>query len=280
MIIYKSASAIKSYLQKKKDSGKTIGFVPTMGALHDGHISLVENSKKKNELTIVSIFVNPTQFNNPADFEKYPITLDQDINKLEENGCDVLFIPSQNEIYPGTTSTISYELGSLEKVLEGAFRPGHFQGVSQVVHRLLDIVIPHDLYLGQKDYQQCLVIKKLVEIIGINLTVHIHPTKREKNGLAMSSRNKRLSNDQLSQAAKIYESMMLIRNEMIPGDISELKNKAIRKLIENNFKVDYVEIVETGTLEIQEKWDGRKSLTVVAAAFLHDVRLIDNLILN
>ena len=164
MIIFKKKIDISNYIVNyKKTSGK-IGFIPTMGALHKGHISLIEASKRTDTLTICSIFVNPTQFNNTADFEKYPVTIEKDIDMLEKAGCNVLFLPSVEEIYPEDSSTtLPYELGFIETVLDGKYRPGHFQGVCNVVQRLLDIVQPNTIYLGQKDYQQCIIIKKLTE---------------------------------------------------------------------------------------------------------------------
>lgn len=280
MILYKSASALKSYLEQQKSMGKTVGFVPTMGALHTGHISLIYSAKKNNGITVASVFVNPTQFNNPADFEKYPVTIEQDVNKLEAGGCDILFLPSKDEVYPSSLPTQTYKLGYLETILEGKYRPGHFQGVSQVIHRLLDIIRPNDLYLGQKDYQQCMVIKKLVEHTGLAVNVHIHPTVRERDGLAMSSRNLRLNKGERQQAVKIYEALSMVKKEIQPGDLKPLKNKAMMFLTENNFKVDYVEIADAATLELMDHWDGKRPLVMLTAAYLNEVRLIDNLVMD
>ena len=166
MIIYREVAVLKNKIAETRQSGKTIGLVPTMGALHSGHISLISASIKKCDITVCSIFVNPTQFNDPADFEKYPDNISNDILMLENSGCDILFLPSVTEIYPsGTARPRHYDIGELEYILEGKYRPGHFQGVCQVVHRLLDIVNPHYLFMGQKDYQQCRVIMRLVHII-------------------------------------------------------------------------------------------------------------------
>ncbi|RYD35278.1 MAG: hypothetical protein EOP86_08905 [Verrucomicrobiaceae bacterium] len=188
MILFKRATDLREHLEKQRKKGKKIGFAPTMGALHDGHISLVEASRKENDLSAVSIFVNPTQFNDPADYAKYPVTLEKDISLLEAAGCDVLFLPPVEEMYPsGQMLKKKYELGYLESLLEGSFRPGHFQAVCQIVHRLLEVVQPDNLYMGQKDYQQCMVVKKLLELTGLGNSVelHISPTLREKSGLAM-----------------------------------------------------------------------------------------------
>ena len=281
MIVFKKAADISSYLQQSSQQGNSIGFVPTMGALHQGHISLINISKKQNTVTVCSIFVNPTQFNDAKDFEKYPNTIEKDIDALEKAGCDVLFLPSVSEMYPnGTQNAQNYNLGYLETVLEGKYRPGHFQGVCLVVHRLLTIITADQLYLGQKDYQQCMVIKKLVEIEKIKTTINICPTLRETSGLAMSSRNMRLRDKDKQQALKIFETLSYLKNNIKPGDLSELKKIAVDNLTNAGFKVDYVEIADAGNLDIINHWDGKSKLVAVAAAFLGEVRLIDNLLLQ
>ena len=281
MILFKKAADINSYLLQSRKSGDSIGFVPTMGALHTGHISLIGISKKTNALSVCSIFVNPTQFNDAKDFDNYPSTIEKDIDALEKAGCDVLFLPSVAEMYPfGTQNTQSYNLGYLETVLEGKYRPGHFQGVCLVVHRLLDIIPAGQLYLGQKDYQQCMVIKKLVELEKIKTTINICPTLRETSGLAMSSRNMRLSEKDRKQALKIFETLLYFKNNIKAGDLSQLKQSAVNNLINYGFRVDYVEIADAGNLDIIDYWDGHRKLVAVAAAFLGEVRLIDNLLLS
>jgi pantoate--beta-alanine ligase len=281
MILFKKASEMMNYLAARKAAGDATGFVPTMGALHQGHISLINTSKSRNQLTICSIFVNPTQFNNTADFDKYPITIEKDIDLLEGAGCDVLFLPSVAEMYPGgMVAPRHYELGHLEAVLEGSYRPGHFQGVCQVVHRLLDIVQPGFLYLGQKDYQQCMVIKRLIEILELNTELVICPTLREASGLAMSSRNMRLTDAEKEQAAKISQTLLFIKNELKPGSLGDLKQWAANYLTQEGFKVDYIEIAEAGTLKLVDyRDDDDTTLVALAAAFLNDIRLIDNMLL-
>lgn len=280
MILFKRISELTAFIANQKKKGSSIGFVPTMGALHTGHISLITNSTANNTLTVSSIFINPTQFNEVKDFEKYPVTMEKDIDLLEKNGCNVLFLPSVGEIYPnGFTGLQHYELGYLETVLEGKYRPGHYQGVCQVVHRLLDIVQPHFLYLGQKDYQQCMVIKRLIALVGMQVNVVIGSTIREKDGLAMSSRNMRLNEQQRKQAVKIFETLSFIKKEIKPGNIEDLKEKAAKYLSGENFKVDYVEIANANTLQIVNNWDGSQSIVALVAAYLNDVRLIDNLLL-
>lgn len=281
MIILKSATEVARFVMEKHKNGAVIGLVPTMGALHQGHISLLEKSKQLSSITVSSIFVNPTQFNNASDFEKYPITIEKDIDMLEAAGCDMLFLPSVIEMYPyGTAKLPNYNLGFLETVLEGKFRPGHFQGVCQVVDRLLNIIQPDLLFLGQKDYQQCMVIGKMKELVKINTQIIICPTLREPNGLAMSSRNLRLTSDEKKKASKIYETLCFIKKEIKPGYLQDLKERARQYLTEEGFEVDYIEIANSTTLESQESWDGKMQLVVLAAAFINEVRLIDNITLQ
>jgi pantoate--beta-alanine ligase len=280
MVIFKQAAGIRSFLKRNGSNGIKTGFVPTMGALHKGHLSLIEESKKENGLTIASIFVNPTQFNDPTDFAKYPTTIEQDIYLLETTGCDVLFLPSVVEMYPdGTIPTKQYNIGYLENILEGKYRPGHFQGVCQVVDRLLEITQPNNLYIGQKDYQQCMVIKKLIDIIGIKTSVHICATLRETNGLAMSSRNMRLSDMEKEKAAELFKTLNVIKHSLADESVAEIKAKAVAYLSDKGFKTDYIELADETTLEAVEKWNGQTQLVALVAAFLSEVRLIDNLLL-
>lgn len=281
MIVFKKIKELSSFIEQEKKKGKSIGFAPTMGALHDGHISLIINSSTSNRLTVSSIFVNPTQFNNANDFDKYPITIEKDIDLLEKNGCDILFMPTVKEMYPnGFVNPLHYNLGYLETVLEGKYRPGHFQGVCQVVHRLLSIVQPHNLYIGQKDYQQCMVIKKLIETTHLNINVIIGSTVREPDGLAMSSRNMRLNNEERKKAVKISEVLFFIKKEIKSGYIEDLKERAVNYLSAEGIKVDYIAIATADTLEVLENWDGKCPIVALAAAYLNEVRLIDNMLLN
>lgn len=281
MIVFKKAEDINNWLGKSKKAGKQIGFIPTMGALHRGHISLVITAKQPDRVTVCSIFVNPAQFNDTKDFDNYPSTIEKDIDALEKAGCDVLFLPSVTEMYPsGTANAKTYDLGYLETVLEGKYRPGHFQGVCLVVHRLLHIIPADDLYLGQKDYQQCMVITKLVELENIKTTIHICPTLREPSGLAMSSRNMRLNDENKKRAVKIFETLSYVKANIKPGDVTLLKKAAIDNLTGAGFKVDYVEIADAGNLEIINNWNGHTKPVALIAAFLDDVRLIDNYLLH
>ena len=280
MIIFKVPADIHAYLLSKKNGKITTGFVPTMGALHQGHIGLINKAKTETAFVICSIFINPTQFNDPKDFEKYPTTFEKDVYLLEKSGCDALFLPSVTSMYPnGFESAFKYDLGDLETILEGKFRPGHFQGVCQVVHRLLDIVIPDQLFLGQKDFQQCMVIKKLIQLLNMETQVVICPTRRELNGLAMSSRNARLNETDKERATTIYQSLRYIHDNIAVGNINQLKSKAGEMLTSNGFKVDYIELANVKSLELVQTWDGIAPLVAVVAAFLNEVRLIDNLLL-
>jgi len=279
MIIFKEAKNLQEYIQNKKESGMSIGFVPTMGALHKGHLSLINKSKSTETLTVCSIFVNPTQFNNPEDFQKYPITIEDDIKLLEMNGCDILFLPSYSEIYPHDFLAKNYELGLIETSLEGAYRPGHFQGVCMVVDRLLKIIDCDTLYLGQKDLQQCLVIKKLLELENIQSKLVISETIREENGLAMSSRNKRLTHEEQKKAGVIFQALNYIKQNIQFATIDELKFNAANLLTENGLEKDYIEITNLDLIPLQN-WDGIEKIVALTAVTLNGVRLIDNMILN
>ncbi len=282
MILFKKALALRHYLDAQEKAGLKTGFVPTMGALHTGHISLITKSKSETGITVCSIFVNPTQFNNAADFEKYPVTLDKDIYMLEKAGCDVLFLPSVEEIYPPGYKKESYDLGYLETVLEGKFRPGHFQGVCMVVHRLLDIVKPANLYLGQKDYQQCMIISRLLTLTGLDTTIRlrISPTVREADGLAMSSRNMRLNTIERERASALFKSLSYIRENINPGSVEKLKANAIAMLVEKGLQPEYVEVANADDLSLISHWDGREKIVALVAAYNNEVRLIDNMLLN
>ena len=279
MIIVKNIKTLHNHLFTIKKNSKTIGFVPTMGALHKGHISLILNAKKENNITVCSIFVNPTQFNNVNDLEKYPKTLEADTIKLEKADCDFLFLPSVEEMYPTNEVSLHYNLGVLETILEGKYRPGHFQGVCIIVDKLLAVVMPTTLYLGRKDYQQCMVIKKMMQDKPYNINLCICDTIREEDGLAMSSRNMRLDNIERQRALRIIESLQMIASVLKIGSLELIKKSSIIFLEQNNYKVDYIEIADAETLEIQTTWDGKRKLVVLVAAYLNDVRLIDNIVL-
>jgi pantoate--beta-alanine ligase len=280
MIIFKKIKQLSDYISHQRKQGKGIGFVPTMGALHNGHLSLIDTCKKVNDIAVCSIFVNPVQFNNANDLKNYPVTTATDIEQLISRHCDILFLPNVEEMYPNSFVKKHYALGEIENKLEGYYRPGHFQGVCQAVDRLLDIVQPHNLYLGQKDYQQCMIIKKFLEITGRENTVRLEivPTVRESDGLAMSSRNLRLNKEQRQLATSIFEALNFLKKHINDYSLEELKNNASNHLIEKGFKVDYVEIANAEDLSAATSISGK--LVALAAATTGTIRLIDNIILN
>ena len=280
MIILKDFNPVNSYINQAKRAGLAIGFIPTMGALHKGHIALIEQAREACGLVVCSIFVNPTQFNDAKDYQKYPVSLEQDIYQLEKAGANLLFLPSSDSLYPGGIGHLEqYELGYLETVLEGAYRPGHFQGVCQVMSRLLNIVQPTLLFMGQKDYQQCLVIKRLMQMLQLPAELVSCPTIRELDGLAMSSRNKRLGDMQRQRAIGIFRTLIFLKENIHKGNIEPLKKKAMTLLEEYNFKTDYIEIANADTLELISDWNGQQKLVALIAAFQEEIRLIDNMLI-
>lgn len=281
MLILKRSEDVENYLKGRLSASKTIGLVPTMGALHKGHLSLLKRSTEDNDITAASIFVNPTQFNNKEDFEKYPITIEKDIYALEKNGCDVLFLPDIKDMYPDESFKAEhFDLGFLETILEGHYRPGHFQGVCQAVKRLLLIVNPDTIYAGQKDYQQCMVIKKLLGLMNSRTKMVICKTEREADGLAMSSRNIRLTPDDRKKAPALYHALHIINSGITHTSVADLKRQALSILESSDFKVDYVEIADADTLEPVETWQPLRPTVALIAASISNIRLIDNLIIQ
>ena len=281
MILFKHPADLSKHLHLLTTYGKTVGFVPTMGALHDGHLSLINLSIQQTDFTVVSIFVNPTQFNDPGDFIKYPVTIEEDIRLLIDAGADALLLPSVEEIYPnGFAAGNLIDLGILEQRLEGSFRPGHFAGVCQVMDRLLGIVKPDELFMGRKDYQQCMVVELLIKQRHQHTKMNIAPTLREKDGLAMSSRNLRLNAEERATAPSLYKALDAVRSNAHEGDITRLVAAAREDLEMTGFRIDYFEVVNASSLEPILNWDGTEPAVVITAAFLNEVRLIDNLALN
>ncbi|MEZ5046791.1 MAG: pantoate--beta-alanine ligase [Chitinophagaceae bacterium] len=274
MLVIKHIHDLKNHLK----SYKNIGFVPTMGALHQGHISLICEAKKNNELTVCSIFVNPTQFNDPADFKKYPITIESDIELLLEAHCDVLFLPEIQDMYPdGMENLPNYAIGYLDTILDGKFRKGHFNGVCIIVHRLLLAVEPQTLYLGEKDFQQCLVIRQMIAQEQLPVDVVSCPTLRMENGLAMSSRNQRLSQDGRKKAGLLYAQLQYINEEQHHDTFAHLQEKAIKTLQENGFETEYLLLAHADTLEILDNFNFSANMVLLVASYFEGVRLIDNL---
>jgi pantoate--beta-alanine ligase len=265
-------------MQKEHKAGRSIGFVPTMGALHDGHLSLVEESRKYNDITVCSIFVNPIQFNNKQDLEKYPRNLNEDLRLLQSAYCDYVFIPENEEIYPGGTPALEVNFGTLDKVLEGKFRPGHFKGVAIIVKKLFEIITPDHAYFGKKDYQQWLIIRHLVSVLNLPVQIHACPTFREPDGLAMSSRNLQLTIGERKMAYLIYQTLCKVKEKAGHLPVKELRQWAIKKINSNPaFSVEYFEIVNKNDLHILENWKEKENALVCTAVFLGDVRLIDNM---
>ncbi len=281
MILFKKSEPLTEHLQKLKNRKISLGFVPTMGALHNGHISLIKKAKIECDIVVCSIFVNPVQFNNKNDFEKYPVTIENDVLLLEENLADILFLPSIKEIYSeGTDNLQHFDLGYLENILEGFYRPNHFQGVCNVMNRLLNIVKPDKLFLGQKDYQQVLVLKKMMQTFHSGIKIVIGETLRETDGLAMSSRNMRLSNDGRKKSIAIYQGLQYIKQNFEKNSFEDLTQRAKQMILNNGFdEVDYIEIRDAETLLSADNLDANKKLIALAAAFINDVRLIDNIVL-
>lgn len=283
MIIFKKIDDIRSYLSAEGSKGRTVGFVPTMGALHKGHVSLLEKARTNGDLTVVSIFVNPTQFNDKKDFEAYPISISEDIEMLDKAGCDVIFIPHVDEIYPpGSPQPPVYELGYIDTILEGARRPGHFKGVAQVVARLLEIVMPNRLYLGQKDFQQCMVIKQLVGLVPSlnNIQVEICPTVREDDGLAMSSRNRRLTDPQRALSTLLYQCLVSIQAKAGIDTFAKVQKECMDILVEKGLEPEYVALADANTLELMDDYDSNRQQVALVAAWIGSVRLIDNMLIN
>jgi pantoate--beta-alanine ligase len=281
MILFKRSADLQQWVSEQKNKGKITGFVPTMGALHEGHIQLIKACRSIVDLTICSIFVNPVQFNDTKDFEKYPVSIEKDVQMLHQADTDVVFLPSVEEIYPqGQTGLETYDLGPLETLLEGRYRPGHFQGVSQVMSRLLKLVKPDHLFMGQKDFQQCLVVQRLIQILHLPVQFHTVPTVREADGLAQSSRNRRLTSEQRENAVAISQALSDIRGKLSPGHAAELLKHAHEKLDAAHFKTDYISIARASDLQPIIEWNGKEKAVALIAAFQGDVRLIDNMLLN
>jgi len=279
MEIFETINQTKNYLKDIRNKGKSIGFVPTMGALHEGHLTLIRAATKENDIVVCSIFVNPTQFNNKNDLEKYPHEFESDKNKLQKEKCDLVFHPSVEEMYPEPATEV-FDFGGLDKVMEGEFRPGHFNGVATVVKKLFEIIEPKRAYFGLKDYQQLVIIHKISK--DYNLPVEIVPcsTVREDDGLAMSSRNSLLSVPERNQAPDIYETLKMVKVQSGYTPISELK-EYVEKFFKKNkfFKFEYFEIVDMYSLKPLRNWAESKNAVACIAVYIGNVRLIDNVIL-
>jgi len=276
-MLVKTVFELQNILNGLEKSSKSVGFVPTMGALHDGHLGLIERASLENDIVVVSIFVNPTQFNNQEDLVNYPRTLDKDLTLLEKKITNYLvFSPDASEIYPANDDFQPIDLGHLNNILEGKFRPGHFQGVVHVVHNLFKIVQPQKAYFGQKDFQQLAIIRFMNKKFGFSIEIVACETLREPSGLAMSSRNMRLSEEEKVDALIIWETMNFIRDNKMNFGPSELKERAIQFFDKGTLKLEYLEIVQAHNL--LEATDWQESTVCCIAAYCGNVRLIDNLL--
>ncbi len=279
IILTNAISETRNTIQQQLSEGKKIGFVPTMGALHEGHAVLIRQAVQENDFVVASIFVNPIQFNNPDDLAKYPRTLEEDMVKLEETGCNLVFAPTAEEMYPEPDLT-EFDFGELDKVMEGKFRPGHFKGVAIVVKRLFEIVTPHKAYFGEKDFQQLVILRKMVSMLHIPVEIVPCPTVREPDGLAMSSRNARLTSEERIEAPVIYKALSGAKENyswFIPAGVKQL---VMGEIQENHlFRVEYVDVVDAETLQRFDDWMEVEHAVVCVAAYIGQVRLIDNIVL-
>lgn len=281
MKVFKTKKELKMYLSEFRSENATIGFVPTMGALHKGHLSLLHASSKNNDLTIASIFVNPTQFNKREDLDNYPRTLEHDLVLLEKNLCDVVFIPSIDEIYTNGVSSQHFDFDGLENEMEGKYREGHFNGVGTIVKKLFEIVLPTNAYFGEKDFQQLQIIRKLVKKLTLKVNVISCATHRETNGLAMSSRNSRLTSQERDAASIIFQILCAVKNK-----IGKIPLKAIDQWVSEQFekhplfKLEYFTIANEETLKKISEISPQKNYRAFIAVYAREVRLIDTISLN
>lgn len=276
MYVFRTIQGLRHYLQDQ--NGQSVGFVPTMGALHEGHLSLLRQAKTEANLSVVSIFVNPTQFNDPKDLEKYPRQLGPDLDMLYRAECDVVLIPAVEEVYPPGASSDAIDLGTLDAVMEGKFRPGHFKGVAQVVKRLLDIVMPHALFMGQKDFQQVAVIRHLIKQYNIPVRLVMCPTIREPHGLAMSSRNALLDPEMRERSAVIHDTLQFAAEHFSHTDPRALEAECMERLSLPGFKPEYFDIVDGHTL--QPATHDTDYVVACCAVWAGNVRLIDNVVVK
>lgn len=281
MLIFKKVADLQAWLNTERANGRVIGFAPTMGALHDGHLELVNMARRDGCLTVASIFVNPTQFNDPKDLEKYPRMPEKDAALLISAGCDALFLPPVDEVYPpGRDFTIQLDFRQLEQVMEGVFRPGHFKGMATVVHRLLDIVQPQRLYMGQKDFQQLSIVRDMINQLHLPVELVMCPTVREADGLAMSSRNIRLTPEMRAVAPVIYQTLQWARSVFEQKPATEIESEAMQRLTAAGLRPEYFDIVDGISLLPVGSWSDSDFVVCCTAAFAGEVRLIDNLVLK
>ncbi|MEL7251262.1 MAG: pantoate--beta-alanine ligase [Bacteroidota bacterium] len=284
MYLFKRVDQLRAFLNGGRTNNRTVGFVPTMGALHQGHLSLVERSLAENQVTVASIFVNPTQFNEASDLEKYPRTPGKDLEKLAKVGCTVAFLPEVSDMYPpGLDTNLELDFGTLDKTMEGSERPGHFNGVAQVVNRLLEIVTPEYLYMGQKDFQQQLIVREMTRLLQLNTQVVTVPTARENDGLAMSSRNVRLTTAARAQAPTLYQTLQAAKERLTKGEkVADIEHWALSTLQqETELRPEYFSIVDADTLlSLNSAASLPERIVACTAVWAGEIRLIDNLLLQ
>lgn len=278
MLIFHDPAQLKNHLSELRSAGKSIGFVPTMGALHEGHLSLVNSALAQNDLCVVSIFVNPTQFNNPNDLRAYPREADKDIEKLKKHTrCQVVFLPDEYHVYPNGARSEEFELGGMENGMEGAHRPGHFQGVATVVKRFFEIVDPDYAYFGEKDFQQLAVIRYMVQSLKLRVKVVGIKTERNSEGLALSSRNQLLTDGDKEKALIIYQSLRWMQQNHQSFSPIELKAHIVEEFAKSPLDLEYIEIADPADLKPIDRWGVNEHARGFIAAHISGVRLIDNL---
>lgn len=281
MLVIRKITELLGFIEQRKERGQTVGFVPTMGALHAGHISLVEKAVAENDITVASVFVNPTQFNNPDDLASYPRTEEEDFQRLEQAGVTAVFAPSVNEMYPGgpeAQERHEFELGTAAEVMEGKFRPGHFQGVAQVVSLLFRLVNPDRAYFGEKDFQQIAVIRNMVKSEGFNVEIVSCPIKRADDGLALSSRNALLTPEQREVAPEIHAALQYSLGYSQTHSVQATHDTVVERIDAMPFmQVEYFEIVDGNTLLPVTEWTDSDYIVGCITVYCGKVRLIDNI---
>lgn len=280
MLVVKEINELKTLIRAKKSEGKRVGFVPTMGALHAGHLSLIEQAGKQTDFVVVSIFVNPTQFNDPNDLIRYPRDLGRDLALLDPTPCQLVFAPEVETMYP-EPDTRQFSFGRLEQVMEGKFRPGHFNGVAQVVSKLFELTEPDQAFFGLKDFQQIVIVKAMIKKLNLQVEIVPCPIIREASGLALSSRNERLTPEQRANAAHIYKTLTEAGNKAAQMDVKKLKDWVVEQIDANPYlKTEYFEIVDDENLQNIECWNQPLNKVGCIAVFCGEVRLIDNVVFN
>ncbi len=282
MRLIRKTAELEAYVKKLKGEGKTLGFTPTMGALHDGHFQLVKRTIDENDISICSIFVNPTQFDQQSDLEKYPRTLESDSAGLEQTGCHILYAPTVAEIYPdGADYEVDVDLGGLDELMEGAHRPGHFEGVVQVVKRLIEVTSCDRLYMGQKDFQQFTIIQRMIDVLEMPTELVVCPIIREEDGLARSSRNRRLTKEHRAKADILYRMLGQAKDWLEEGRSPlEISYKAMEYLDLPGFRPEYFDLIDGRTLKKVNQVENTDLVVACTAVWAGEVRLIDNMVLK